>query len=118
MIGQFIARCLHARTGAHILHLKTRSYAAHKALNEFYEDIVGLVDSVAEAYQGRYGLIEDISARYTQVDDPIKLVSELRTWVEENRYECCPAEDTSLQNLIDELVALCDSSIYKLKFLK
>ena len=44
MVGEFILLCFHARTNAHVLHLETRSYAAHKALNEFYDEIVDLAD--------------------------------------------------------------------------
>lgn len=39
-IGELILRCFHARTNAHVLHLTTRSFAAHKALNEFYDGVV------------------------------------------------------------------------------
>ena len=35
---------LHSVTNAHILHFSTTSYSAHKALENFYEDIGGLVD--------------------------------------------------------------------------
>ena len=118
MIGEFLLICFHARTNAHVLHLQTRSYAAHKALNEFYDEIVDLADAVAEAYQGKYGLIDTYPPRYTPVDDPVKLITELRSWIDDNRYECCNAEDTALHNMIDEIVALCDSTLYKLRFLK
>lgn len=37
LAGEFIMRLFHSRTVAHVLHLKTRSYAAHKALQKFYE---------------------------------------------------------------------------------
>ena len=57
MIGELIIKLLHARTNAHILHLGTTSFAKHKALNDFYDEIVDLVDTLAEAYQGDYGLI-------------------------------------------------------------
>ena len=40
MIGELIIKLLHARTNAHILHLGTTSYAKHKALNDFYDEIV------------------------------------------------------------------------------
>lgn len=118
MIGELIMRCFHARTTAHVLHLKTTSYAKHKALNEFYDEIVGLADAIAEAYQGRYGLISSYPGRYSPSDDPVALVAELSDWVEKNRYECCEAEDTCLQNMIDEVLALCASTLYKLKVLK
>lgn len=118
MMGELVMRCLHARTTAHVLHLKTTSYAKHKALNEFYDALPDLVDSLAEAYQGDYGLIETFPPRYTPVDDPVELVTGLASWIEKNRYECCDGDDTYLQNVIDEILALCRSTTYKLKVLK
>ena len=43
MIGELIIKLLHARTNAHLLHLGTTSFAKHKALNDFYDEIVDLV---------------------------------------------------------------------------
>ena len=118
MMGDLIMKLLHARATAHVLHLKSTSYAKHVALNEFYDALVPLVDSLAETYQGMHGLIESYPPRYTPVDDPVTLVSWLGKWVEENRYDCCDAEDTCLQNIIDEIISLCHASAYKLKVLK
>ena len=118
MARELILSCFHARTVAHLLHLTTRSYAAHKALNEFYDALPDLVDSLAEAYQGDYGLIETYPPRYTPVDDPLELVTGLAGWIEKNRYECCDGDDTYLQNVVDEILALCRSTQYKLKVLR
>lgn len=119
MIAELIYRLFHARTAAHILHLQTRSFAAHKALNEFYDGIVDLADSIAEGYQGEHGLIDfSGKSRYTQNSDAVATISELKEWIEHNRYEAVEAEDTYLQNIIDEVVQLCSETIYKLKFLK
>jgi hypothetical protein len=49
-----------ARDLAHREHLKTKSYAQHKALGKFYNDIVDNADAIAEAYQGQYGLMKNI----------------------------------------------------------
>lgn len=118
MIGELVMRMFHARTNAHVLHLKSRSYAQHVALNEFYDGIVDIADSLVEAYQGEHGLIDNYPPRYAPVDDPIKLVSELAEWIEKNRYEAIEAEDTYLHNIVDEALALCRSTQYKLRFLK
>lgn len=116
--GELVMRCFHARTNAHVLHLKTRSYAVHKALNEFYDEIIGLVDSYAEAYQGDYGLIDSYPPKYSPATDPLTLVKELGSWIAENRSKCCDEDDTYLQNIIDEIMALIRSTEYKLRFLK
>jgi len=119
MIGELILRMFHARTNAHVLHLQSRSYAQHKALNEFYDGIVDFADSIAEGYQGEHGLIDfSTKTRYTHEVDPVKMLSTLQEWVEQNRYEAVEAEDTFLQNVIDEVVLLCSSTLYKLRFLK
>ena len=86
--GELVMRCFHARTNAHVLHLKTRSYAAHKALNEFYDEIVGLADSFAEAWQGDYGLIETFPPKYAPTESGLDLLDELSSWIEEHRDEC------------------------------
>lgn len=117
-MGELIMKCFHARTNAHVLHLKTKSYSTHMALESFYEDIVGIADSIAETYQGDYGQIDSYPSTYTPVSDPIKMVEDFDAWIEENRYDCCSKEDTPIQNLIDELQALAKKTTYKLKVLK
>jgi hypothetical protein len=57
MSGPFVSSLMHSRTQAHVFHLRTRSFAQHKALQAYYEAIVPLLDSYAEAYQGKYGLL-------------------------------------------------------------
>jgi DNA-binding ferritin-like protein len=116
-MGELIMRLFHARTNAHILHLKSRSYAAHKALETFYEEIVDIADSIAEAYQGcQLTLIEDYPAKFTPATDPQEMLSTLYAWIDEHRYD--DTKETQIQNLIDEALALINSTAYKLKFLK
>lgn len=114
--GEFVMRCFHARTAAHVLHLKSRSYAQHVALKEFYEGIIPLVDSLVESYQGEYGLIDNYPAKYTPYDNPLSMLDELVTWTEKNRDDVC--DESYCQNIIDEIVALIRSTQYKLRFLK
>jgi len=61
IIGQFVSTLMAARTQAHIYHLQTPSFAAHKALNEFYDNIIDLIDGFVETYQGKYGIITGYS---------------------------------------------------------
>ena len=53
----FLGHLFLARDVTHSVHLNTRSYDKHKALNKFYVGIIELADDFAEAYQGRIGLI-------------------------------------------------------------
>lgn len=117
-MGGLLIRLFHARTTAHILHLKTKSYAAHKALNDFYDGIIPLADSLAEVYQGDYGIIEDYPPKYTPYADGVSLMDSLLSAIKETRYQVCDEDDTYLQNIIDEIVALINSTKYKLVNLK
>lgn len=59
-VGEFIGTMLHSATITHFMHLKSKSYAQHVALGAYYDEIVDLVDGVAEAIQGCYQeIIED-----------------------------------------------------------
>jgi hypothetical protein len=107
-----------ARDVTHSVHLNTRSYAKHKALGKFYESVIGLADDLAEAYQGRHGLIGPItlhSAKKTA--NVIEFLEDSLKDVEDLRYKVCEKDDTAIQNIIDEIVGLYLSTLYKLKFL-
>ena len=59
--ADFIGILFLARDVTHSVHLNTRSYSKHVALNIFYDRIIGAADDFAEAYQGRHGLMGPIS---------------------------------------------------------
>jgi DNA-binding ferritin-like protein len=116
--NEFIGHLFLARDITHSVHLNTRSYAKHVALNEFYDEVVELADKFAEAYQGRHGLIGPIklqgSAKTTNVTE---FLEGSLAEVEQMRYKVCDKSDSALQNIIDEIVGLYLSTLYKLKFL-
>ena len=115
---KFMGKLFLARDVAHSIHLSTRSFAKHSALNTFYDGIIDLADAFAEAYQGKYGLIGPIVRMTTPKSDNI--VKFLESQVDDltaTRYEVVDKECTPLQNIIDEILALYYSTLYKLKFL-
>ena len=107
-----------ARDVAHSVHLNTRSFSKHMALNSFYDEVIELADKFAEAYQGRHGLIGPISLMGAKKTANITefLEASLKE-VEDGRYSVCDKSDTAMQNIIDEIVGLYLSTLYKLKFL-
>jgi hypothetical protein len=116
--ADFVGMMFLARDVAHSVHLNTRSYAKHVALNTFYDGIVDLADKFAEAYQGRHGLIGPISLMSAK--NTTNILDFLQGQIEEIdkcRYEVCNKTDTPIQNIIDEIVGLYLSTVYKLKFL-
>lgn len=110
--GDFVLALFNARTVAHVLHLQTKSYAQHEALGGFYDGIIGLADSFAEVYQGCYGPIDFKGVSYKLDRDPLKMLEALKSAVASARGEC---QETSLQNILDEISALISSTMYKIK---
>ena len=116
--ADFVGTLFLARDVAHSVHLNTRSFAKHSALNEFYDSIVDLADKFAEAYQGRHGLIGPISLMSAKkTTNIIEFLEDSLADIEKMRYEVVEKTDTALQNIIDEIVELYLKTLYKLKFL-
>lgn len=114
--AEFFITLLHAATAGHLLHLQTRSYAQHQALGSFYEALPGMVDSIVEAYQGKYGLITEYPSGFAVPSGaPIEFVSALSDYVQGARASV--ASDSEIQNLIDGIQDHIDSTLYKLRFL-
>lgn len=112
-VAALIMQLFHARTNAHVLHLRTRSFSQHKALNEFYDEVVDLTDDLAESYQGRYGIQDYPELPYKQESDAVMMLRSLRRYIDENRMMMC--EHSEIQNTIDEIVSLLNSTLYKLE---
>lgn len=117
-VMQFVMCLLHSVTNAHILHLSTTSYSTHKALQNFYEEIGDLVDSFVEAFQGKYGLLTDYKSDYSVPSNPIDYMNYLKAEVEKLRRDPKFPQDSELQNEVDTIANLINSTLYKLRFLK
>ena len=116
--SDFVGILFLARDVTHSVHLNTRSYSKHKALQKFYENIIDLADSFAEAYQGRHGLIGPISLMSAKkTSNVIEFLESQLAEIEDARYDVCDKADTSLQQLIDNIIELYLSTLYKLRFL-
>ena len=112
-----------SREYAHRRHLSVTgpgSYAMHSTLGDFYSAIGDKADAIAEAYQGRHGLLSDIPymAGPTGKTDPADVLEVQMDNVEGMRYAACERTDTPIQNLIDEAIDCYLSTIYKLRNLR
>jgi DNA-binding ferritin-like protein len=112
----FLATLLHSATNTHFFHWSTDSYAKHKALAKYYDSIIDLTDAFAESYMGKYGKFNSFPSVYHQPKDPIRYMESLQSFVKEARQDL--PQDSELQNIIDEIAGLINSTTYKLKFLK
>ena len=116
--NEFLGLLFLARDVTHSVHLNTRSYAKHVALNIFYDRIVGAADDFAEAYQGRHGLIGPITLHSVKkTNNVIEFLEDSLKQIEDARYEVCDKTDSSLQQLIDNIIEVYLRTLYKLKFL-
>ena len=111
----------HSRTQAHVFHLRVKgpgAYATHKALQEYYEEIIELIDGLVESYQGKNGLIEfqevegiDNNASHENI---IKYFEKLAAALDKLRADES-LQDTYIQNQIDGVAELIYSTLYKLE---
>jgi hypothetical protein len=115
-LGDFASTLLNAATTAHFMHLQTKSYAQHMALAGLYEGLPDLVDGVVEQCQGKYGLVENYPSQEAAGDaDPVEFVQWLSSYVKEARVSL--PQDSEVQNDVDSIASLIDSTLYKLRFL-
>lgn len=116
--SQFVGLLFLARNVAHSVHLNTRSFSKHMALNTFYDSVIDHADAFAEAYQGRHGLIGPIAIPAAKkTTNIIEFLQDQLAEIEKGRYDVADKSDTSLQQLIDNIVELYLSTLYKLRFL-
>jgi DNA-binding ferritin-like protein len=117
-VADFVGMFFLARDVTHSVHLNTRSYSKHKALQKFYENIIDLADNFAEAYQGRNGMIGAITLQSSKKTANVtEFLEDQLEDIEKYRYDICDKTDSALQNLIDEIITLYLSTLYRLKFL-
>ena len=116
---ELVMDLLHSAIITHIMHWQTESYAAHIALGEFYEEMPDLVDAVVEAYQGKNNVI---LAKFPGIFDsyedmqPLAYMEYLNQELTEGR--ALFGEDAEIQNLVDAIADLIDTTIYKLRRFK
>ena len=114
MASRFVGALMNSRTQAHAFHLTTPSFAEHKALQAYYEGIVPLLDSWAEAYMGKYGRLRRITMNKRFMRDPRKAKDYFKKLLARVKAVKLPKGDTYLKNIQDEIVALIRQTIYML----
>ena len=115
-VAMFAATLLHSATNTNFFHWSTNSYSQHKALGNYYDEIVELTDDLLEAYMGCYEQIKSFPSTYHQPKEPTKYLESLKNFVNDARKDL--PQETQIQNIVDEIAQLIDSTLYKLKNLK
>lgn len=115
----FFGRLFQLRDEIHLNHLSVKgpgAFAAHIALNSFYGDVLELIDSLIESYQGKYGIV-DITIPNSTKGDSIKCLEELAKLTDGGSVYSMFSE-TWIQNQLDEISQLTYQTLYKLQNLK
>jgi DNA-binding ferritin-like protein len=124
MFEKLISTLMASRDQAHIFHWQTTgpgSFAAHKALGKYYDAIPDMIDTLVEAYQGKYGILTGFTPaekfdNYTQ-STALKYFKGLATFVD-RAYDKLDAKDTNIINQLDTFKDLIYTTIYKLENLQ
>lgn len=117
-VMQFVMCLLHSVTNAHILHFQSLSYSQHMALGAYYDEVSDLVDGFVEAFQGKYGLLTKYQSDYQLPDNnPVTYLTYLKEEVATLRRASGFPQDSELQNEVDTISNLINSTLYKLRFL-
>lgn len=113
-----IAQLFSIRDIAHALHLKTRSFSQHLALDTFYHKIVEMADELAESYAGKYGVINvDTKVVISFPDsDAISFIRAVSLWADGIGVRLKETNmDSYILNQWDEIEALINQTKYKLE---
>ena len=117
-VMQFVQCLLHSVTNAHILHFQSLSYSQHMALGTYYDEVSDLVDGFVEAFQGKYGLLTKYQSDYQLPDNnPVIYLTYLKEEVATLRRAPNFPQDSELQNEVDTIANLINSTLYKLRYL-
>lgn len=123
--AKFFSKLFESREMAHIYHLQVNggmgSHAEHTALNDYYDIVLELIDQLIETYQGQHEIVEGydiIDTTPTKTKDAIEYFTDLVMFIKATRYKAILQEDTHLQNIIDEIVAVIYRLLYKIKYTK
>jgi hypothetical protein len=114
-INQFISTLHQSKQQAITWHHQTISYSEHKALQNYYEEIVERIDGLVESIQGVYPRIVSYTlsnpVNWTEGGSTIYFKG-LYDYVETNRKTIY--QESWIQNQIDNISELIANTLYQL----
>jgi Family of unknown function (DUF5856) len=97
-------------------HNQTTSYAEHKALNKFYDQILDLLDDLVESTAGIYGRPKGYTVHaptdYVSKQQVIDYFKKVYDYVQSERKNLY--QETWIQNQIDQIAQLVGQTLYLL----
>lgn len=103
---------------AHMWHLNTTSYAHHMALNDYYQELPALVDSFIEGCSAYHGVMKPTGTQYTFDSEETSIDG-----IEQFLYIMVQVHSDlqkypGLQNTLEAMMSLTESTLYKLRNLR
>ena len=99
-----------------VWHHQTETYAVHKALGKFYDEILELTDGLVESVSGIYGRPKryeiDSPKDYKDSEQVIKYFKTVYNEIQKERKEIY--QETWIQNQVDEIATLFAETLYLL----
>ncbi len=114
---ELISHVFAMRDAAHKAHWATDSYSQHQALGTFYDGLIDLLDPLVEAYQGIYGLVGQIPPKVIPKGD-IKNIIKNELMFVMNTRSAVTKKNPTLENMMDAIIELYMTTLYKLNNLK
>lgn len=121
MTGALVQELMNAATSFHKLHLQVKgsgSYAQHKALNEIYDALPDLADTIAEGYQGACEVILEYNpegpAILNSVEEAIEYMRQVKSQVDALQAVMPHSEVVNNLDLVKDAI---NTAKYKLIFL-
>jgi len=110
-MSTFVAMLMNSRTQAHYFHLRSVTYAQHKALQKYYEQIVPLMDAYAEAHPKKIKAIK-VNRRFLQ--DPAKAPAYFKSLLARMK-KMKLSKEPHLKNIQDDIETLIRQTLYLLR---
>jgi hypothetical protein len=113
--NQFVSTLKQSFEQAIVWHHQTTSFSEHKALNNYYDEILPLLDGLVESVQGVYPRV----GSYTLVN-PVDWSDGVSTTYFKGLYEYVQIhrkmcyQETWVQNQIDEIEQLIAETLYQI----
>jgi hypothetical protein len=105
-----------AKQQAIVWHQQTTELGEHQSLEQFYEGIEDLLDTLSESYAGIYGRLKGYDvhdlADWTSTEDTISYFKNCYSWLQTERASA--STDSWIQNQFDEIAQLLGQTLYRL----
>lgn len=108
-----LGQLFQSRDIIHLAHLQTTSFSEHKALDNYYSEVIDLLDDLVEAYFGTIGKRLNFKIPGSEYMNAKAHLTYMKDYVMKHR-NVFGNENTHLQNIVDEIIALITSTLYQL----